>query len=285
MKKLLREPLLHFMIIGAGLFALHSLLGSPDEPAPASEEINVNPGRIQQLANVFTKTWQRPPTSKELQGLVDDFVLEEAYYRKAVAMGLDRDDTIIRRRLRQKLEFLTDDVVSMAEPTDEDLAAYLVEHAEEFRESPAYTFRQAYFNPERHGGDPAAYVAAQRKRADAGETIQGDPSLLPASFKQASRREVDGTFGTGFSRALDKLTLGDWQGPVRSGLGLHLIQLTDRQEGRLPTLKEVRSAVKREWEHDRRLENRRVFNERLLEEFTVTIDWPDDLTGSREETP
>ena len=125
MKNLFREPLLHFLLIGAGLFLVFRLAKQNDADE-SDQRIVVTAGRIDQLETVFEKTWQRPPTKEELQGLVNDFVLEEAYYRRAVAMGIDRNDTIIRRRLRQKLEFLTD-TASLLEPTDDELATYLID--------------------------------------------------------------------------------------------------------------------------------------------------------------
>ncbi len=191
-------------------------------------------------------------------------------------MGIDRDDTIIRRRLRQKLEFLTDDTANLIEASDEDLSAYLAENEEKFRELPTYTFRQAYFNAEKHGDDREAYVEEQLGVLRSGAARAGDVSLLPESFDQASRREVDGTFGTGFSRKLDDLTTGDWQGPIRSGLGLHAIRLEKRTPGRLPALAEIRPIVEREWQNEKRIANRQKMNERLLEEYEIIIEWPGD---------
>ncbi len=193
MKKALNEPLVHFLLIGAALFLIFGLLD--DTAGGPKQRVVVSAGRIEQLAGIFTKTWQRPPTGEELQGLIDEFVLEEVYYRQAVEMGLDRDDTIIRRRLRQKLEFLSDDTASLVEPTDEELEKYLAENEDSFRDSATYTFQQAYFNPEKHGDDPEAYVAEQLAALRSGKTEVGDVSLLPMLFDEATRRVVDGTFG------------------------------------------------------------------------------------------
>ena len=152
MRQILKEPLLHFLLIGAVLFFVFDLVSDQNTDID-DEKILVSVGRIVQLSNIFGKTWQRPPTREELQGLVDDFVLEEIYYRQAVAMGIDRDDTIIRRRLRQKFEFLTDDVAASIQPTDEELSEYLAAHPETFRRDSTYTFRQVYINPEKFGDD------------------------------------------------------------------------------------------------------------------------------------
>ncbi len=273
MKAILKEPLVHFLLIGAALFAIFSWSG--DQPAASTEKIVVSTGRIEQLVRIFQKTWQRPPTADELKGLIDDFVLEEAYYRQAVAMGIDRDDTIIRRRMRQKLEFLTDDVTTQT-PTDEDLSTYLAQNQDKFRESPAYTFRQVYFNPGKHRDDGADFFEKQIDSLKSGDDQIGDPTLIPGFFEQVTRRQVDGTFGSGFSATLDELELGDWQGPVQSGLGLHLILLEDKTEGRLPELDEIRPIVEREWSNEQRLANRDTMNRELLQQYDVVIEWPQE---------
>ena len=274
MKKLFKEPLVHFLLIGAGLFLFYSQVNDT-KTSDRGQQIVVSAGRIEQLAGIFAKTWQRPPTREELQGLIDNFVLEEVYYRQAVEIGLDRDDTIIRRRMRQKLEFLTDDAASLVEPTEKELEKYIAENKESFHQSGTYTFQQAYFNPEKHGDDLEAYVAAQLAALRSGSKEIGDVSLLPTSFDEASPREVDGTFGTGFSSELDNLEVGNWQGPVRSGFGLHLVRIDSRTPGRLPELAEIRPIVEREWSNARRLALRKEVNAKLLEGYDVLIEWPE----------
>ena len=272
---LLREPLLHFVLIGAALFGLHRLVdpGSLDD---SNQRIVVSAGRIEQLASVFARTWQHSPTPDELKGLIDEYVLEEVYYRTALRMGIDEDDTVIRRRLRQKVEFLTDDTAALFEPTDEELGVYLSANEEEFREDPVYTFHQIYFNPERHA---ETFVTAQLASLSANQAVRRDPTLIPESFARSSRHEVGGTFGTGFARQLDELTPGAWSGPIRSGLGWHLVQLESRTPGYLPELPVIRGAVAREWANAKRLETRRALNERLLEDYEVVIEWPKEAEG------
>ncbi len=147
--KLVREPLVHFLLLGLGLFVLFGIVGDSDD-APTGR-IEVSAARIAQLNEIFTRTWQRSPTEQELEGLIEDHIREEVYYREALAMGLDRDDTIVRRRLRQKLEFFTDDLVAAVDPTEEQLEAYLSEHADAFRVPAQLSFRQIYFNRDRRG--------------------------------------------------------------------------------------------------------------------------------------
>ena len=276
LKKLFKEPLVHFLLIGGALFAIYGIT-NPTTPADPDRQIVVSAGRIEQLTNIFVKTWQRPPTPEELKGLIDDYILEEVYYRKAIAMGIDKNDTMIRRRLRQKMEFLSDDAATLAEPNDEELKAYLAANESMFRSEPVYTFRQIYFNAEKHGDDPLAYVRTQADNLRAGSEVTGDPTLLPKAFEDAPRRAVDSTFGAGFAKQLDTLTPGQWSDPISSGIGLHLIRLESCLPGRLPDLEEIRPLVQREWANQKRLKFRQKFNEGLLKNYKVLIEWPKPL--------
>ncbi|MGI9471326.1 MAG: peptidyl-prolyl cis-trans isomerase [Rubripirellula sp.] len=281
MNQFIREPLVHFLLAGAALFTLFRWVGDADE-VDADQQIVVSEGRIEQFATVFAKTWQRPPTREELQGLVDDFVLEEIFYRQAVAMGIDRDDTVIRRRLRQKLEFLTDDATSLADPTDEELQEYLDENQARFRESPKYTFRQLYFNPEKHGDDPKGFLLTQLSDLRSGETVQGDPSLVPEAYELAAQQEIDRNFGFGFAGQLEPLETGKWEGPLRSGLGTHLVRIDAREEGRNPNLDEIRSAVEREWSNDHRVTSRAAINASLRDKYDVIVNWPASASSAQD---
>jgi hypothetical protein len=146
MKRLLTEPLLHFLVLGAALFGLFGLVGKKDAEQPA--KIVVSGASIENLANNFARTWQRPPSADELRGLVDDYIHDEVFYREGKILGLDRDDIIIRRRLRQKLEFMAEDM-SVAEPTDEQLAAYMAANSERFRSEDRVTFSHVYLSAAR----------------------------------------------------------------------------------------------------------------------------------------
>jgi hypothetical protein len=237
----------------------------------------VTQGQIASLATGFARTWQRPPTREELQGLVRDHVREEVYCREAIDLGLDNDDAVIRRRLRQKMEFVSDDVAARTEPTETDLEAYLAAHAESFRLERRITFRQVFLNPERHGTHLAA--DAQRlldqlnrpgSKADLGTV--GDPFLLEHSFQAVPASEIAKQFGEAFATKLAELPLGGWQGPVASGYGAHLVSIADRTEGGIPPLDAVRDAVRREWENARRLDANEAFYQGLLKQYAVTIE-------------
>ena len=276
MNRILKEPLLHFLLLGAGLFVVYGMRQAPGADGD-SGKIVVTMGQIEHLAAGFAKTWQRPPTPDELAGLVRDRVREEVYCREAKALGLDQDDAVIRRRLRQKMEFISEDIAAQAEPTDAELNAYLQAHPDSFRVDPRFTFRQVYLNPGTHGRNLASDAARllarlNRAGADADVAHLGDPLMLDQEFSAASAREVGNQFGERFAARLPELTPGEWQGPVESGYGVHLVLVSERIEGRLPALAEVRDAVQREWSNTRRLEANDAFYGELLKRYTVTIE-------------
>ncbi len=272
LKRLLKEPLLHFLFLGIVLFVVYGFVSKRGNDEPG--EIVVTQGQIEHLAIGFAKTWQRPPTEQELAGLIRDHVREEVLYREALAVGLDKDDTVIRRRLRQKMEFISDDIAAQIEPTDADLNAYLQLHPDKFRTEPLFTFRQVYLDPQKHGESDLADLLAKLKlaadKADASEL--GDPLMLGHKFAAVPVGEVAKQFGESFAAALPGLETGQWQGPVASGFGVHLVFISERTEGRLPALSQVRRAVRREWDNDRRLEANENFFQTLLKRYNVTIE-------------
>jgi hypothetical protein len=277
MRRILKEPLLHFLVLGAAIFVAYGWVSKPTQDEPG--KIIVTQGQIEHLATGFAKTHQRPPSADELAGLVRDRVREEVYYREAMALGLDRDDTIIRRRLRQKMEFVSDDIAAQSEPGDSDLNAYLQAHSDKFLVEERFSFRQVYLNPEKHGENlahAAAQLLAQLNQAGVRADIaaMGDTSLLERDLTAASMGEITRQFGDAFAAKLGGLPPGQWQGPVESAFGVHLVLVNERTEGRLPVLAEVRDAVRREWEGERRLEANETFYQELLERYAVTIEEP-----------
>ena len=276
MKRILKEPLLHFLLLGAGLFLAYSLLPK-DRRSAESGNIVITQGQIQNLALGFTKTWSRPPSPEELAGLVNDRVREEVYCREAIAMGLDKDDTVIRHRLRQKMEFMSEDIATLAEPTDADLKTYFQAHADAFRLPPQFTFLQVYLNPEKHGTNlarDAAQLIAQLNHSGSKADLAslGDAFLLDQSFTAMSASDVARQFGEPFATHLAEQLPGQWWGPVRSGFGAHLVMVSERTEARLPTLAEVREPLRQAWSEDQRLEANEKFYQALLQHYTVTIE-------------
>jgi len=271
MRTLLREPLVHFLILGAALFLVFDLGGDTDQPG--ERRIVVTAGQVEQLAAQFSRTWLRPPTPSELDGLVERYVRSEIYYREALAMGLGQDDPYVRNRLALKLEVLLDDLSAEAEPTDAELARFLNDHVERFAEPARLSFRQVYLSPDR-GPDPAA--EAQRLlellRSGADPDGLGDVSMLLTGLESATPEEIARQFGEDFAEAMVGLQPGGWVGPVRSAFGTHLVRLSQRQPARQPALAEIRDAVLAEWRDQRRREAKEQAYQRLRERYEVVME-------------
>src|SRR5947207_2737016 len=214
--RLLREPLFQFLALGATLFALYGLVGRRNAEAP--EKIVVSASRIANLGDGFVRTWRRSPSEQELQGLIEDYIRDEVFYREGRAAGLDRDDVIIRRRVRQKMEFLAEDM-SVPEPNDEQLVAYLASNPERFRAEDQITFHQVFLRATRRASsieNDSEKVASVLARADAAvdATALGDPFLLGQEFRGLSPHKVTSIFGEDFSKRIAAMERGRWQGPI-----------------------------------------------------------------------
>jgi hypothetical protein len=280
MRRILKEPLLHFLLLGAVIFVAYSLVSKHSTGEPG--KIVITQGEITSMAVGFTRTWQRPPTPEEWEGLIRDRVREEVYYREALALGMDKDDIIIRRRLRQKMEFVSNDVTARAQPTDDELTAYLQAHPDRFRVEQRFTFRQVYFNPQKRGKSLArdtAQLLAQLKQAGSKTDISalGDAIMLDNQYDALPAAEVGKLFGDKFAAALSNLLPGQWQGPVESGYGVHLVFVSEHVEGQAPALADVRDAVRREWDNAHRLEANEKFYRELLKHYTVTVENPEPV--------
>jgi hypothetical protein len=271
---LLREPLLQFIVLGAALFGLFRLVDREKAEAPA--RIVISSARIANLADGFARTWRRPPGKEELQGLVDDYIRDEVFYREGRAAGLDRDDVIIRRRVRQKMEFLAEDM-SAPEPSEAQLAAYLKANPERFRTEDRLTFQQVFLSAARRGraiDDDSKQVANALDRVEAAvdKTALGDPFLLGEEFQAVSQSEVASLFGESFAKRISVMEQGRWQGPISSTFGLHFVNIGERISGTLPPLDAVRETVRREWSNARRLEAEQKLYGSLRERYEIVVE-------------
>jgi hypothetical protein len=269
MRRILREPLLHFFVLGALLFGLYGWLHGGVLDAP--DEIVVSRAQVETLQAQFQRVWQRPPTPEELDGLVESWVREEIYYREGLAMGLDRDDPVVRRRVGQKIEFLAEGAGPSA-PTESELQAWLDAHPDAYAIPAVYTLRQVYFDPQRHGDRLDGDIAAGRHALERGQSFDGDPTMLPSGLDQAPAYDVARDFGPEFESALRTLPVGGWQGPVRSGFGWHLVEIAARDGGRPARLDEVRAAVERDLLHARTEEASKTFYDKLRANYVVRIE-------------
>ncbi len=280
-KQFFREPLVHFLIIGGGLFLLFGLFNNL--AGPQSGRIVITTGQMDFLKANFTRTWQRSPTEKELQGLTESYVRDEIFYQEALAMGLDRDDSVIRQRLKQKLEIMSDDLAGLAIPTDEELRQFLKTHPKRFRSEPQVAFRHVFFNSDKRGYAAVKEAKALLAELSAPENKKnpmlpmiGDNLMLPKSFDLSGASVIARFFGEPFSLDIVKIKPGQWAGPIRSGFGHHLILVSQRIESRLPELSEIRKTVEQEWAIFHRTEFKNNLYKKLREKYTIVFEPADE---------
>ncbi len=268
-KALSREPLVHFLIIGAVLFTVFEL--GREESSAAPDRILVDAGQVQQLVARFRRSRLRAPTESELAALIEGHIREEVYYRQALAMGLERDDTIVRRRLKQKLEFMTDTGADLIEPQAGELEAYYEANVERFQDTPAIALTQAYLGQNPSPDRINAALSSLKSDAEADPNRWSEPTLLPSQMAISTPVEIDSVFGTGFFDNLMQLPMEEWIGPIESGYGLHLVRIDDSRLASLPPFEGVRDAILREWKSVKAKELSEQVYTRLRERYTIVL--------------
>lgn len=270
MRRLLAEPLVHFLGIGLLLFLVYALVSPADT---GGDRIVVSRAMIADLQAQHERVMGRPPTAAELQGLIDTRVADEMIYREGVAMGLDRDDAVIKRRVRQKYDLIAEEAASAA-PTDAELEAWFAANRERFVAPPLVSFRQVLVPPEGSDAEIAARVEAMKAALAGGAPPEsvGQATLLPASSSELPPERVAAEFGSAFAEALARLPEGRWEGPVPSTYGLHLVRIDARTAAVLPPLADVRATVQREWENERRVRARDERLKELRERYEIVVE-------------
>lgn len=271
MKALLRDPLLHFAVIGIALFAGFIFLGQNDR---SPETIVVSEALQTQLAARFERVWRRPPQPRELSGLIDDWVREELANREARTMGLQFNDLIVRRRLRQKYESFMDALASSAMPGESELVSWYDEHAEDYREDARFTLRQRFFSQDRRDDAAADATAALTSFVPTdpdAEPATGDALALPQHVQDLRVSELRNRFGEDFAASLEPLEHGRWTGPVPSAFGYHLVFIEKVSPSHVPPLADVREAVLRDWRAQQLLDARETLYIQLLGRYDVEI--------------
>lgn len=272
--RIVKEPLAQFLGLALMIFLTYGALNGSETRRP--DRIVVSRAKIEQLASYFAMTQQRPPTASDLKGLIDDYVKEEIYYREALALGLDKDDTVIRRRLRNKMEFLSQAEAEGSVPTGPDLEAYLKANPRKFEIEPAFAFRQIYLSPDKRGtraGKDAASLLAELLNDPALDPVTlGDSTLLPSELPVTSKTSIGQIFGQQFADALDQVTPGQWTGPIKSAYGLHIVRISERRAERVPSLAEVRDTVAREWANEKRIAIDEARLRTLWKRYDVSIE-------------
>ena len=282
----LREPLLHFLLLGAALFAAWNYFEPDLAPGAAATEIRLTPDDVLAMWTFFNSQWQRAPTAEEFGRMVENKVQEEVLYREAVAMGLDKDDTIVKRRMAQKLQFLAEDVAAAYEPGDAELEDWYAANADKFALPGRISFRQLYFSPDERGKQ--AYADAQAALATlANQSVDtelaaglGDSFMLQNYYADRTPEQVAKEFGPVFAQAVFGAATGSWQGPVESGFGWHLVFVDSFVPGRQPAYAEVAPEVKTAWLAQQKVEAWRKAYDAMRAKYTVVLPvLPDSVDG------
>ncbi len=283
LRTLLKDPFVHFLVLGAVIYVAYGLLND-DQPTADPKAITITSGEIRWLQDSWQKRWRRPPTDVELEGLVKQHLRERVLHREAVSMGLDKEDVVVRRRLVQKLEFLTRDLIQIEEPTTEQLAAFLAEKSETYQIPARVTLTHVFYNPDQRpdtvGEDIQADLAnLTRNGVDPGRAPEfGDRFLMQHFFADYTFRELNRLFGQEFSKQIAGQKAGRWFGPVRSGYGQHLIYVHRVTAAKQPEIDTIRTKLVDDWKTARRAELQEEFVDGILSRYSVTIE-NDRLAG------
>lgn len=274
-----REPLVHFLLLGLLLFAGYSALHREDAAEPGAHRIDLSAGDLRQLEAAFAARWRRLPSPDEMAGMVEGRVREEIMYREALALGLDKDDAIVKRRMAQKMEFLAEDSAAATEPERGELQAWFRQNAQRFASPPHLSFRQIYFSPDRRGERARADAAAVQEQlagapADAPTPLRGDAFMFHDALADQSPDQVAKNFGPGFAHALFALPTGSWQGPIESGYGWHVVLVSASSPGRVPSFEEVEPEVAAAWKEEQRVEALRKAYDKLRAKYEVALPAP-----------
>jgi len=271
----LKEPLFHFLLIGTGLFMLYGW--QTDDDALRPDQIVFTEAQIDRYINLWERKWQRLPTQQELQGLIEQQIREEVLYREALAMGLDKDDQVVRRRMSQKMEFISNDLASLIEPDDAQLQTYLDEHGEKFAIPGRISYSQVYLNASQRGEQ--VYTDAEKLLAELSQStvdidisMAGDSFMGGYTFNDETDFGVARLFGRVFADALFKLPVGEWTGPVESGYGLHLVRVDSRTDSRVPSLEQVRDKVRFEWLAEQQRKTNDLLYSELRKRYEITVE-------------
>ena len=282
MRKLLREPLLHFLLLGAALFAAYGWLQRGRAADVTSTRIELTSDDVRQLDVYFESQWRRPPTPQELEGLVEQKVQEEILYREALALGLDKDDTIVKRRMAQKMQFLAESVAEAHEPGTAELEAWYRENPGPFAVPSRISFRQLYFSPDRRGesarADAEQALARLVREPESSRRAQGDQVMLADYYADRAPDQLAKEFGPAFARAIFDVKTGAWQGPIESGYGWHLVFVDSLVPGRTPELAEVESEVKTAWLTEQKAKAWQKAYAEMRAKYTVALPAPELAT-------
>ena len=284
MKRLLREPLVHFVVLGSILFGAYAFLERDRGGEVPPTEIRLTVDDLAQLMLVFESKWRRPPSQDEFNAMVEDRIREDVLYREALALGLDKEDTIVRRRMAQKMQFLAEDVAAAREPATDELRSWFADNSALFALPGRVSFRHLYFSTDRRGGrarDDAAEALTElagQPEDTALAAALADPFMFQDYYGDRAPQEIGREFGPEFAQSVAKLEPGSWQGPLQSGYGWHLVFVDTVIPGRVPAFEEVEADVKTAWLGEQKAEGWRKAYDEMRSKYTVLLPVPDGET-------
>ncbi len=291
MRRWLREPLIHFLLLGAALFTVYHYAQPACGVAPPSKQIKLSIDELSQLVLVFQAQWRREPTPEEFNRMVESKVQGEILYREAMAMGLDKDDEIVRRRMAQKMQFLAEDVAAAREPTTAELKAWYAKNPDKFAMPKRLSFRHLYFSLDRRGERALAdaesalvKLAEQPEDAKSADTL-ADPFMFQDYYRDRAPDYLGKEFGPQFAQAVEKLPPGAWQGPIQSGFGWHLVFVDTVIPGRLPAFEEIEPDVKSVWLAEQKaLAWQKAYRD-MRAKYTILLPEPPDSKNATSASP
>ena len=277
--RIVRHPAVHIVILGV-VVAAAILIAKGPPTGDEARRVVVTGADVMQLRAGFMRTWQRDPTAVELRGEIEKFIRQEVLYREALARGYDRDDLVVRRAMQQKMEFLASSQAMREPPTDDEIEAYFALRKERYRLPAVVSFAQVYVSPDRRGESALqdAEALLQRLRRDDPDLAEvsswGDSIMLPAVSSGMAEQEIRSTFGDDFASSVVAQEVGDWQGPVTSGYGLHLVKVTKRQDSRIPEPKEVAARIIGDMEYEARTAAKEQLYQEIAQNYQIMLDRP-----------
>ncbi|ASY65184.1 hypothetical protein SJ05684_b42020 (plasmid) [Sinorhizobium sojae CCBAU 05684] len=269
--KLLKEPVVHFAIAGAALFVAHAWLNS-DAGTGDRPEIRLDDGHLRWITETWTGQWGRAPSEEELRGLIAELIKEELLANEARALGLGEDDTIIRRRLAQKVTFLIEDTARLAEPTEDDLHQFYDAHPDRFRQEARVSFVHVFFsgsNRQDAAADARRVLAASNGLAQTAILEQGDQWLAEARLEDGRQSDIAAQFGPDFSQEVVALKEGEWSGPIESAFGQHLVHVSEIAPAALRPFAEVKDEVRAQWQDEERRRYQERYFAELLKKYEI----------------
>jgi hypothetical protein len=272
MKKLIKEPFFHFILIGIALFFLYGLVNKRTD---FKNKILINDFDINNIISTWEMQWKRPPTEKELQSLINLKIKQEIFYQEALNMNLDHNDEIIKRRLAQKMQFLSNDIASLKEPTEEELKKYYKEHADKYLTPTSYSLYQITFSSDKRKDNYKDALETLKQFPNAAfDEMKNWGDTLPFSyfFAAINANELGLQLGSKFPEALQQLEINKWVGPVPSGFGFHLVYITKKKEPELPDFDSIKKDIVRDYEYDNQKDINNLIYKELKEKYTIEID-------------